>query len=128
MPKFNIGKSGKILVAFFLKIIITTAVFYGVFAALLALLVWKTDMDLGNIPYLSVAMDIICPFIIAKISVSGIKNNKTLMAVISVFPALIISVINGCINPVGTLLFIVRILLIPSCAVIASFGKKKIKV
>lgn len=128
MPKFNIGKSGKILVAFFLKIIIATVVCYGAFSALLALLVWKTDMDLGNIPYLSVAMDIICPFIIAKISVSGIKNNKTLMAVISVFPALIISVINGCINPVGTLLFIVRILLIPSCAVIASFGKKKIKV
>lgn len=128
MPKFNIGKSGKILVAFLIKVIFTTAVSYGAFAALLAIIVWKTDMDLDNIPYLAIAMDIVCPFIIAKISINGIKNNKTLMAVISVMPALIISVINGCINPVGTLLFIVRILLIPCCAVLASFGKKKIKV
>lgn len=128
MPKFNIGKSGKLLVVYIFKVIIATVVCYGISAALLAVLVWKTDMDLDNIPYLAIVMDIVCPFIIAKISISGIKNNKTLMAVISVIPAFIISVINGCINPVGTLLFIVRILLIPCCAVLASFGKKKIKV
>lgn len=128
MPKFNVGKAGKLLVIYIVKVVFATVICYGAAAALLALIVWKTDMNLDNIPYLAIAMDIVCPFIIAKISISGIKNNKTLMALISVLPALIISVINGCINPVGTMLFIIRILLIPCCAVLASFGKKKIKV
>ncbi len=128
MPKFNVGKSGKLLVIYIVKVVFATVICYGAAAALLALIVWKTDMALDNIPYLAIVMDILCPFIIAKISISGIKNSRTVMAVLSVMPALIISVVNGCINPVGTMLFIIRLLLIPSCAVIASFGKKKIKV
>lgn len=128
MPKFNVGKSGMLLAIYVVKVIFATVICYGAAAALLALVVWKTDMDLENIPYLGIAMDIICPFIIAKISVSRIKNNKAVIAVLSVLPALIISIINGIINPIGTLLFVIRILLIPSCAVLASFGKKKIRV
>lgn len=128
MPKINAGKSGKLLWIFLFRMLCATLLCYGSVCAILALIIFKTDANLDYVAYLAIGADAICAFFIAKFSVGNLKNNRTVMSIISVLPCMIYSVVNYCLHPVGIFLFIIRLLIIPSCAVLASFGKKKIKV
>lgn len=128
MPKINVGKTGRLLWKFLFRVVFSTVLCYGGLSALFALIVYKADMDLDMIRYFAVAVDCIGSFFVAKISVRQLKNNRAAMALASVLPVMVCSVVHFCMQPVGAALFVIRLLMIPSCAVLASFSRKKIKV
>lgn len=128
MPTINIGKTKKLLIGFLLKLVLSSICSFAVICALFSMLFLKIDLSLDYVPYAMIIVDFICAFLIAKISLIGIRNNKLVMGLISVLPIMIISVVNFCIAGDSAWMLLIKLVLIPTAAMLAAMGKNKIKV
>lgn len=132
MPKINFINSKGLLVKYIIKIIVTTVFSLSILSSLLSYIIYKTDLDIDILQYISV---IVCGFsavFISYFSVSSFKNNGALMGIISCCPLIVFSIINLIINKSSLLVFFIKIIIILLLS--AYFGnisiknKKKIRV
>lgn len=127
MPKITTNNAGGLLAKYAVKIILSSLLSILILNALCSFLVLKFDFDLSVLQYLGTAICIISGLIISSISLTGFKNNYLVLAMISVLPLLIYTIINFCINQTDTVFIIIKVAGIIICAFAVSVFKSSKK-
>lgn len=127
MPKVEIGKTKKLLAVYLLRVTAATVCCFGICCAVGALAIYRLDLVLKLIAYICAAIDFLCAFFIAKWALRGMKNSRLPLALFAVLPAMILAVVHYCTLPYGMGLFVLRLLGMPICAVLAAVSKKQVR-
>lgn len=107
----KLDKSSKIIISIILRVLFLSVISIVVFSLLLSLIVYKLDLSLDLISYLSIVVIGLCSFIVSIISTLGIKNNGSVIGMISQLPLIIYSLINTIVNDNQFYIFVIKLFL-----------------
>ncbi len=112
MPKITSINSKGPLIRFFLKSVILTVFSVAVTSMLLSLLVYKVDLDIRSLEYLSYVSVCISSLFISYFSVKPLKNNGFVMGMLSSLPLVIYSFVNLISHGNNIIHYLIKLLLI----------------
>lgn len=123
MPKITTTQSKKIIVLYFMKMIISTFISIVIFNCISSFIIYKLDMDLSLSKYFSIAVCSVSAIIISLVCTTGFKNNFFLMSLISVTPLAIYTFCNFLVNDTNSIIFLIKLICIILCSIAVSLFK-----
>lgn len=112
MKKISSKGSGGIIVKFFIKAVLLTAVSAVLISLIISALVYKADIDLKYLEYFSIGAAALCSAAISYFSVKSFKNSGFLMGDLSCVPLMIYSFVNLLINGGNIVFFLIKLAVI----------------
>ena len=112
MKKISSSNAKGLLIKFVIKSVVLTAISILVFSAIFSFIVYKADLDLKYLEYLSFGVCAFSAMITAYFSVKSFKNNGLVMGILSCLPLIIYSFINLLVNGNNIIYFLVKLLII----------------
>ena len=112
MKKISSKGSGGIIVKFFIKAVLLTAVSAVLISLLISAIVYKADIDLKYLEYFSIGAAAVCSTVISYFSVKSFKNSGFLMGILSCVPLMIYSFVNLLINGGNIVFFLIKLAVI----------------
>ena len=103
------GNTRALLIKFAVKIALSTVFSIFLLSSVCSFIVLKLDIDLNVLQYLGTGVCIASAFLISFISTTEFKNNFLVLAMISVLPLLVYTVVNFCVNKTDTVFIIVKL-------------------
>lgn len=125
MPKIKSVNAGKLLVKFLFKSIIISALSVIILSSIFAEILYKADLDLKFCPYIGVFICFVSALITAYFSISKFKSSLIIMAILSVLPICLYSVINTVFFNKAFVYCIASIALAVAAAIISSVLRAK---
>lgn len=107
----KISKSNKLLISIILRVILSTIISILSLSLILSLLIYKFDLPLDIVSYLSIIITSLSSFIVAFISLTGIKNNGLIIGLISQIPLVFLSLIDTIVYSNEPVIFLIKIAL-----------------
>ena len=130
--KINTSNAKGLLIKFAIKSLIITAISVLIFSAIFSFIVYKADLDLKYLEYLSCGVCAFSAALTAYFSVKAFKNNGLIMGILSCLPLIIYSFINMLINGNNIIYFLIKLLIILLLGgvfgILSTKKSKKIKV
>lgn len=132
MKKFSTKSTNKLLISFILKSVISTIISILLFTFLSSEIMYKLDIDLNKISYISLIIVGLSSFFISIISVSKIKNSGIIFGIFSQLPLVFYMFINAVFYNNNWLYFVIKLLIVlligALTGLITSERNKKFKV
>ncbi|MCH5317768.1 MAG: TIGR04086 family membrane protein [Eubacterium sp.] len=110
--KINSSNAKGLLIKFVIKSVILTVISVLLFSVIFSFIVYKADLDLKYLEYLSFFVCAISAVITAYFSVKSFKNNGFVMGILSCLPLVLYSFINLLINGNNIIYFLIKLLII----------------
>lgn len=112
MKKLSTTKTDKLLLKYVIKVILSSIISIILFSLIFSQIVYKLDISLDICKIIGTIICCLSAFIIAAISVSGLKNNGILMGAVSEIPLIFYSLINAIFYNNNIVLFFIKLVLI----------------
>lgn len=132
MKKYSTKATNKILISFAVKSIVSTIISILCFTFLSSEIIYKLDLDLNKISFVSFIIVGISSAIISIVSVYSIKNSGAIFGLLSEIPLMFYMLINAIFNNNGWLFFGIKLLCVALigvlCGIIVCEKSKKIRV
>ena len=112
MKKISSSNAKGLLIKFVIKSVMFTAVSLLLFSVIFSFIVYKADLDLKYLEYLSFFVCAFSAVITAYFSVKSFKNNGFIMGMLACLPLIIYSFINLLINGNNIIYFLIKLLII----------------
>ena len=110
--KISSSNAKGLLIKFVIKSVILTVISVLFFSVIFSFIVYKADLDLKYLEYLSFFVCAISAVITAYFSVKSFKNNGFVMGILSCLPLVLYSFINLLINGNNIIYFLIKLLII----------------
>lgn len=110
--KISSSNAKGLLIKFTIESLILTAITVLLFSAIFSFIVYKADLDLKVLEYLSFFVCAFSALITAYFSVKSFKNNGFVMGILSCLPLIIYSFINLLANGNNIIYFLIKLLII----------------
>ena len=110
--KINSSNANGLLIKFVIKSVLLTVVSVLFFSSIFSFIVYKADLDLKYLEYLSFGVCAFSAIITAYFSVKSFKNNGLVMGILSCLPLIIYSFINLLANGNNIMYFLIKLLII----------------
>lgn len=123
MLKISSSNVKGIIAKYIFKIIISSLLSVLLFSLISSFIIFKLDLPLEYAEYFSIGVCALSSIIICFISTAGAKYNKLALALISITPLLMLSVINFCVRGDNFIIFIIKIILIVLSAFFVTYLK-----
>ena len=111
MKKISSTNARGLLIKFLIKSVILTAISVLLFSIVFSFIVYKADLDLKYLEYLSFGVCSFSAIITAYFSVKSFKNNGFVMGILSGLPLIIYSFINLLVNGNNIIYFLIKLLI-----------------
>lgn len=112
MKKISSTNAKGLLIKFVIKSVLFTAISVLLFSVFFSFIVYKADLDLKYLEYLSFFVCAFSAIITGYFSVKSFKNNGFVMGILSCLPLIIYSFINLLINGNNVIYFLIKLLII----------------
>ena len=112
MPKISSISAKGLLIKFVIKSVLLTAASVLLYSLLFSFIVYKADLDLKYLEYLSFGVCALSAVIISYFSVKAFKNNGFIMGILSCLPLIIYSFITMLVNGNNIIYFLIKLILI----------------
>lgn len=112
MKKISSSNAKGLLIKFVIKSVMFAAISLLLFSAIFSFIVYKADLDLKYLEYLSFFVCAFSAIITAYFSVKAFKNNGFVMGILSCLPLIIYSFINLLVNGNNIIYFLIKLLII----------------
>ena len=112
MPKVSSISAKGLLVKFIIKSVLFTVISVLLFSLLFSLAVYKADLDLKYLEYLSISVCAFSAVIISYLSVKSFKNNGFVMGILSCLPLIVYSFVNLLVNGNNIIYFLIKLIII----------------
>ena len=112
MKKISSSNAKGLLIKFVIKSVVLTAISVLLLSAIFSFIVYKADLDLKYLEYLSFGVCAFSAMITAYFSVKSFKNNGLVMGILSCLPLIIYSFINLLVNGNNIIYFLIKLLII----------------
>lgn len=112
MKKISSSNAKGLLIKFVIKSVLFAAISLLIFSAIFSFIVYKADLDLKYLEYLSFFVCAFSAIITAYFSVKAFKNNGFVMGILSCLPLIIYSFINLLVNGNNIIYFLIKLLII----------------
>lgn len=123
MLKISSSNVKGIIIKYIFKIIISSVLSVLIFSSISSFIILKLDLPLEYAEYFSIGVCALSSIVISYISIIGAKYNKLALALISITPLLMFSVINFCVKGDNFIVLTVKIILIVLSAFFVTYIK-----
>ncbi|MGN0528464.1 MAG: DUF3792 family protein [Eubacterium sp.] len=125
MSKIKAVGSNKLLYSFVLKSVISSVLSVLLGIILFSVLIYKLDISLDLSQISGVVIVLFSSVIVAYISVGSIKNNGSLMGIISEIPIMFYVLVNLIFSNTSLVMFIVKIVVCLLSGLLVGFARTK---
>ena len=112
MKKISSINAKGLLIKFVIKSVVLTILSVLLFSLIFSFIVYKADLDLKYLEYLSFGVCAVSAIIISYFSVKSFKNNGFVMGILSCLPLIVYSFINLLVNGNNIIYFLIKLLII----------------
>lgn len=112
MKKISSINAKGLLIKFVIKSVVLTVISVLLFSLIFSFVVYKADLDLKFLEYLSFGVCAFSAIIISYFSVKSFKNNGFVMGILSCLPLILYSFINLLVNGNNIIYFLIKLLII----------------
>ena len=112
MKKISSTNAKGLLIKFIIKSVIFTVISVFLFSVIFSFIVYKADLDLKYLEYLSFGVCAFSAIITSYFSVKSFKNNGFVMGLLSCLPLILYAFINLFVNGNNIIYFLIKLLII----------------
>ena len=112
MKKISSANAKGLLIKFVIKSVILTVISVLFFSVIFSFIVYKADLDLKYLEYLSFGVCAFSAILTAYFSVKSFKNNGFVMGLLSCLPLIFYSFVNLLVNGNSIIYFLIKLLII----------------
>ncbi len=120
MPKISSFNLNNLFIKYAIKIAVSTVASIVILNSVISLILLKLDIDLSVCKYCGIIVCTISAFVISYFSVGGFKNNLMPLAMVSVLPLIIFTLINHFVNNGESVILLIKLALIVVSAFLSS--------
>lgn len=120
MPKISSFNLNNLFIKYAIKIAVSTVASIVILNSVISLILLKLDIDLSACKYCGIIVCTISAFVISYFSVGGFKNNLMPLAMVSVLPLIIFTLINHFVNNGEAVILLIKLALIVVSAFLSS--------